>query len=337
MTFEWPFMLFSLLAVPVVVLLYLRAQRRRQRLAQGFGGFGSTPARRAPGFRRHVAPLLFLAGLSILLVALARPQAKVTLPRVEGTVMLVFDVSYSMAAKDVEPTRLDAAKAAAQDFVLSQPETVRIGIVTFSSSGFSVQPPINDPNTLLAAIQRLRPENGTSLGQGMYVALNAIAVDAGMPPAPTPTPSSGDAPRDQNPLDLLPEGPYPPAVIVLLSDGENNMSIDPLEAAQAAAEHGVRVDALGFGTPSGADLEVQGFVVHTALDEGALQAITQAAGGEYYNAQAQADPRAVYANLRPELVTKTETMEVTSIFTGASIVVLLLGAILSMLWFNRLP
>mgnify|MGYP001259523760 CR=1 FL=1 len=339
MTFLWPTMLFSLLAVPVVVLLYLRVQRRRRVLSKTFESFGKPPTTRArgPGFRRHIPPLLFLVSLVILLVALARPQAEISLPRVEGTVMLVFDVSYSMAAQDAEPTRLAAAKTAAQEFVLSQPETVKIGIVSFSSSGFSVQSPTNDPNALTAAIERLKPENGTSLGQGISVALNAIAVDAGLPPAPTPAPSSEDASREQNPLDLLPEGPYPPSVIVLLSDGENDQSVDPLEAAKAAFDRGVRVDALGFGTPGGSDLEVKGSVVHTALDEPALQSIVQVAGGTYYNAQNEADPRAVYANLTPELVIKPEKMEITSVFTGASLLVLLLGAVFSIVWFNRLP
>ncbi len=336
MSFLWPTALLSLLLVPVVILLYLRVQRRRHALSQNFAGFGGAQ-RSGPGFRRHVPPLFFLTGFVILLVALARPQAEVSLPRVEGTVMLVFDVSYSMAATDVEPTRLDAAKQAAQAFILSQPETVQIGIVSFSASGFAVQTPTNDANTLLAAVERLRPENGTSLGQGIYVALNAIAVNAGLPPAPTPEPSDDQGGFGQNPLESLPAGPYPPAVIVLLTDGENNQSIDPLEAAQAAVDRGVRVDALGFGTPAGVDLEVNGFVVHTVLDEGLLAQIAQTAGGAYYNAQNETDPKAVYANLAPKLVIKPEKTEITSVFTGASILILLVGAAFSLVWFNRLP
>ena len=116
----------------------------------------------------------------IILVALARPQAEVKLPRVEGTVILVFDVSASMGAKDVEPSRMEAAKVAAREFVLSQPETIKIGIVSFSGSGFTVQTPTNDPNLLLAAINRLKPTSGTSLGQGILAALHTIAVDAGL-------------------------------------------------------------------------------------------------------------------------------------------------------------
>lgn len=336
MSFLWPTALLSLLLVPVVILLYLRVQRRRRALTQNFSGFAGAQ-NRGPGFRRHVPPLFFLASLVILLVALARPQAEVSLPRLEGTVMLVFDVSYSMAATDAEPTRLEAAKTAAKEFILSQPETVQIGIVSFSASGFSVQTPTNDANSLVAAVERLRPENGTSLGQGMFVALNTLAVQAGLPPAPTPEPAQDGDSFNQNPLTGLPEGAYPPAVIVLLTDGENNQSIDPLEAAQAAADRGVRVDALGFGTPAGVDLEVNGFVVHTVLDEDILAQIAQTAGGTYYNAQTATDPQAVYANLTPKLVVRPEKTEVTSVFTGASILIMLVGAAFSLVWFNRLP
>jgi Ca-activated chloride channel family protein len=123
---------------------------------------------------------------------------------------------------------------------------------------------------------------------------------------------------------------------VLLTDGENNQSIDPLEAAQAAAEHGVRVDALGFGTTAGTTLEVDGFSVHTALDEATLQQITEAARGTYYPAQGEQDPQAVYASLTPELVVKTEAMEITSVLAGAGILFLLVGSLFSILWFGRL-
>ena len=125
-------------------------------------------------------------------------------------------------------------------------------------------------------------------------------------------------------------------MIVLLSDGENNDSSDPGKAAQAAAEHGVRVDALGFGTPAGATLKVDGYSVHTALDEATLERITQAAGGTYYPASGEQDRKQVYASLTPELVVKPEAMEVTSVFAGASILMLLMGSLFSMLWFSRL-
>ena len=348
MKFLWPSMLLALLVVPLVIGLYLSINRKRRSLAAEFGGVQPSSSR-APGLRRHLPAALFLISLVIILVALARPQAEVKLPRVEGTVILVFDVSASMSATDVEPSRMETAKTAAREFVLSQPETIKIGIVSFSSSGFTVQTPTNDPNLLLAAINRLQPTSGTSLGQGILAALHTIAVDAGMVTDVQPTPaepSSGGNPSqgaqelmraEDRLLEQLPEGPYPPSVIVVISDGENNQSVDPLRAAIAAAERGVRIDALGFGTTAGADIEVDGFIVHTVMDEATLQLITQAAGGKYYAGQGEQDPRAVYANLVPQLVVKPELMELTALLAGASMLSLLIGGLLSMLWFNRLP
>jgi Ca-activated chloride channel family protein len=342
-------MLYFLLAVPVIVLLYLRTQRRRSVLAENFGRFGMTQfsRQRVPGFQRHIPATLFLVGLVVLLIALARPQAQVDLPRVEGTVILVFDVSASMAAKDAEPTRIEAARNAAREFVLSQPETVQIGIVSFSEGGFAVQMPTNDTNDLLTSIERLKPQSGTSLGQGILVALNTIAIDAGLvgeEQLAAEEPQQDDAqdqqrrsPPEADLLEQLPEGPYPSSVIVILSDGENNQSIDPLAAAQAAADHNVRIDALGFGTTAGIILELDGFSVHTALDEAALKQITQVAGGSYYYTQGEQDPQAVYANLRPQLVIKPETIEITALLTAVSILILGLGAVFSMFRFNRLP
>jgi Ca-activated chloride channel family protein len=291
---------------------------------------------------------LFLISLAILLIALARPQAEVKTPRIEGTVILVFDVSASMGAKDVKPSRMEASKTAAREFVLSQPQTVKIGVVSFSGSGFTIQEPTNDTTTLLAAINRLEPSSGTSLGQGILTALHTIAVDAGLMVAEPATPEAAlltpgataqsEAPAfaDEALLAQLPEGPYPSAVIVMLSDGEDNQSIDPLLAAQAAAERTVRIDALGFGTSTGTTIEVEGFSVHTMLQEGTLQQITQATGGTYYPAQSEQDPQAVYANLTPQLVVKSEMMEITSILAGASVLVMLIGSLFSLLWFNRL-
>ena len=336
-------MLLSLIAIPALIGLYLMVTRRRRSLVGSFGA-GQPARKQPPGLRRHIPSILFLLSLIIILIALARPQAEVILPHVEGTVILVFDVSASMSANDVEPSRIEAAKTAARDFVTSQPETVKIGIVSFSSSGFTIQSPTNDTNQLLEAIDRLEPTSGTSLGLGILAALKTIAVDAGLITGDenaAQDPTATEENQQQLPpgaelLAQLPEGAYPSSVIVVMSDGENNQSIDPLEAAQAAAERDVRIDALGFGTAAGTTLELDGFMVHTALDEATLQQITQVAGGTYYAAQGEQDPRAVYANLTPQLVVKSDKMEITALFAGAGILVLLVGSLFSMLWFNRL-
>jgi Ca-activated chloride channel family protein len=274
-----------------------------------------------------------MAGLAILLFSLARPQTVVNLPRVEGTVILAFDVSGSMAADDMKPTRMDAAKAAAKEFVLRQPSTVNIGIIAFSDDGFSVQVPTNDQAAILAAIDRLKPQRGTSLGQGILASLNTIAEGSALAPsqdsslfptpAPTPTP--------------LPEGTYTSAVIVMLTDGENNELPNPLEVAQIASDRGVRIHTIGVGSAEGVSLHVNGFNVFTQLNEPLLQQIAQITDGMYYHAANEQDLQTIYGNINPQLVVKPEKMEITSILAGASVLVLLVGGVFSLMWFSRLP
>jgi Ca-activated chloride channel homolog len=348
MTFIWPSMLLSLLLVPLLLMLYAHALRRQQDRRAKLGRFGGTAAAAAyrPGLRRHIPPAIFLVGLVVLLVSLARPQTSVDLPRIEGTVILVFDVSGSMAAEDMEPTRLEAAKSTALEFVQQQPDSVRVGLVSFSGSGFTVQPPTDDTLALEAAIGRLQPQTGTSLGHGILVALNAIVIDAGMGTDSLEGPELNDPLQDEawqnrSPAERiiaqLPEGTFPNAVIVLLSDGENNMEPEPLEAALAAAEREVRVNTIGFGSTAGAVLQIEGFSVHTALDEASLRQIAQATGGEYYNAQIETDPKSLFDSVTPRLVLRPEMIEVTALFAGASIIIFLLGGVLSLVWYSRLP
>ena len=330
-------MLFSLLLVPLFVVVYLLIQRRRRKLSAAYGSLGFAPGARGrqPGVRRHTPALLFLAGLTILSFALARPQAVVALPKQEGIVILAFDVSGSMAADDMKPTRMEAAKAAARDFVKRQPLFVQTGVVAFSDNGLSVQVPTNDPSAVLAAINRLAPQTGTSVGQGILASLNAIAVGSsgGLPgevysnilltPTPTPTP--------------VPHGTYTSAVIILLSDGENNENPNPLASAQTAADRGVRIYTVGIGSPTGTTVHINGFSLHTQLDEATLQQISEITGGTYYNAQSEQDLIKIYDHLDTQLVNKPEKTELTSLFAGASIVFMLIGGLLSLLWFSRLP
>lgn len=337
MEFIWPGMLALLLVVPLAAWLYLRLQQRRRQLALRYGSLGiwQGAGGAGPGARRHLPPVFFLAGLTILILALARPQAAISLPRVEGTAILVFDVSASMAAEDGSPTRMEAAKAAARQFVLSQPPSVQVGVVAFSDSSFMLQAPSGDQAAAISAIDRLTPQRGTSLAQGILAALNTLAVDAGEDPQGLR--SNGDPLAGQeDPFQIpLPEGPFPGAVIVLFSDGENHEAPDPLAAAQAAAERAVRVYTVGVGSPAGVPLNVNGFTVHTRLQEELLQQIAQLTGGSYFNAGTEPDLGAVYEGVIPQLVVKPEKMEMTSIFAGASILVLLAGSLFSLLWFSR--
>jgi Ca-activated chloride channel family protein len=310
-------------------------QQRRQRLVTQFGSTGTGAAvstSRRAGLRRHLPAVIFGVALTILILALARPQTVVSLPRITGTVILAFDVSGSMAADDLKPTRMEAAKAAARDFVDRQPSSVQIGVVSFSEGGFSVQAPTDDEDAVLAAINRLSVQTGTSLASGIQASLNTIETtlhppltlsDRNLTPQPSPTP--------------VPQGTHGSAVIVLLTDGENTQAPDPLQAAQTAADRGVRIYTVGIGSAEGATLKLDGYTVRTRLDEQTLQQIAQITDGTYYNAQSEQELRSIYDNLNPQLVIKPEKTEVTALFAGAGILVLLIGGTLSLLWLGRLP
>lgn len=321
MSFIWPGMLLSLLGIPFFIGFYLYLQQRRARLAMQFENFASSPVPRPqPGRLRHIPPVLFLLGVTLQLVALARPQMTVNLPRLEGTVILAFDISGSMAADDLEPNRLAAAKVAASEFVQRQPATVQIGVVAFSESGLAVQAPTNDQVEILASLNRLEPQQGTSLGYGILSALEAIV-------AHWEAAASSSATAER----------YGSAIIVLITDGENTSPPDPFEAAYTAAELGVQIFAIGIGSPSGAILNLDGYSVHTRLNEVALEQIAGLTGGHYYTAGSADDLREVYDHLTPELVVRPEKLEVTALFAGVSILCLLLGGGLMLVWFGRLP
>jgi Ca-activated chloride channel family protein len=336
MSFIWPTLLLMLFFVPVLVLFYFWLQGRRHRFAARYGSLGLVQDALGTGIgvRRHMPAMIFLAGISILLFALARPQARVSVPRIEGTVMLTFDVSGSMAADDLKPNRMEAAKAAAQQFVGEQPSGISIGVVVFSDGGISVQPPTDNREETLDTVDRLVPRRGTSVGNGILVALNTIVVDAGDPPILNTSDLSGETPV--NPVEA-PQGWYPSAVIVLFTDGENNQEPDPAMAAQLAADLGVRVYTVGIGTPGGATIEVEGMTVHTSLDEAMLQFIASETGGMYYNAGNEEDLRRIYNDIEPKLAIKPEEIEMTSVFAGLGMIVFLLGGMLSLLWFGHVP
>lgn len=256
-----------------------------------------------------------------------------SLPRIEGTVILAFDVSASMAADDLEPTRMEAAKTAALAFIEQQPSSVQIGVVAFSEGGLVVQPPTNEQLDLMDAINRLAPQSGTSLGHGILAALNTILTD-GLPA------QSPDAMADDEPTPVptpLPSGSFDDAVIVLMTDGENMTDPDPLEAAERAADYGVRVHTVGIGSTTGTTLEIEGFTVSTQLNEELLRGISDITNGTYFNAKSEDDLEPIYENLARQLTVRAEETEVTAIFAGISILILLFGGTLTLLWFGRLP
>ena len=335
MSFIWSDLLIFLVLIPLLFVIYFRVQRRRRQAAAHFGSLGLLRNARGkgPGKTRHIPVILLLAGIAVLILSAARPQASVSLPRLEGTVILSFDVSGSMAAEDMQPSRMEAAKTAASEFVSKQPSGVSIGVVAFSDGGLTVQPPTNNHEETLATIERLVPRRSTSLGNGILVALNTIAIDAGDPPI---LKTNGGNSGSQEPVPS-PQGWYPSAVVVVLSDGENNTDPDPMQAADLAADLGVRIYTVGIGSTTGSDITVEGFKVHTMLDEGLMRSIADDTGGNYYSAANEDDLFKIYSDLKPKLSIKTEEMEVTSLFAGVGMLAFLIGGVLSLLWFGRVP
>ncbi len=341
MSFLWMGMLWLLLLVPALVAAYILVQRRRQKFALRYASLSliREAVGRGPGARRHIPPALFIASVAVMIVALARPVATVTLPSQQGTVILTIDVSGSMRADDLKPTRLDAAKAAARAFVEKQPPNVRIGVVAFSDNAAIVQAPTADRDAVLAAIGRLTPQRGTAIGRGILTSLDAIFEE----PDARPTPSSSfsrDSLRLPEPT-LRPapvsRGTYTNAVVVLLSDGQSNVGPRPLEVIDQAANRGVRVYTVGVGSPGGTVLRFEGRSVRVLLDEQTLRHIAEATDAQYFKADNQTDLRDIYENLSTRLVFKPEQTELTAGFTGFAAVLALVAGTLSLLWFNRLP
>lgn len=323
MSVRYPIMLLVAVVVTVAaVWAYLRIQRRRTAALAAFGVGGAGGSRRA-AVRRHLPYALLLAALPLLLGGLARPQATIEVPRVSGTVVLVFDVSNSMAAKDVAPSRLAAAQAAATGFVEEQPDTVDIGVVVFGDQALTTQAPTDDHTAALAAIDRLTATGGTSLAQAILASLTTITG------RPVTLPEDGAPPPEL--------GYWGSASIVVFSDGEDTGGPERLEAAaDLAAAAGVRVQTVGVGTTGGATVEVEGYQLATALNEQVLRGISDATGGSYLTA---ADPGALASSTRSidlRLTSKKEPVELTGPVAGLALLLLAAGALLMIRWHGRI-
>ncbi|HEU0073381.1 MAG TPA: VWA domain-containing protein [Dehalococcoidia bacterium] len=332
MTFEWPLALIALIAIPVLALIYVAMQRRRQQYALRYASVSLVrqAVGSGPGIKRHVPAVLYLLALAAMIIALARPQATIPTPSTTGTVILSIDVSGSMFAQDVEPNRMEATKEAAREFVEKQPSGVKIGVVSFSDFGALVAPPSESRTQALESISRLRPQRGTNIGAGLAVALDAIYEDQAdgepiLTNEPTPTPAPGEV------LSA------PPASIVLVSDGQSNTGADPLELAQEAAQAGIKIYTVGIGTPEGTVLQIQGRNVFTRLDEATLKGMAELTGGRYFNAQDESDLREIYDDLARERVIENKETEVTFAFAGAALALSMVAGGLGLVWFNRLP
>jgi Ca-activated chloride channel family protein len=349
MTFLWPEMLLWLLAAPALVAAYVLLLRRRKKGAVRYASLSLMKAAVGPGqrLRRHLPPLLFLTAVIATIVAVARPSAVVTLPSQQQTIVLAMDVSLSMGAKDVEPNRITAAQAAAKAFVEEHPPDARIAIVAFGATASLVQTPTQNREDLLAAIDRFQLQRGTATGSALYVALATLFPDAGIDLESlvfkgglARGPASGNRPdpplkAERKEFKPVAPGSYTSGVIILLSDGRRTTGPDPLEAARMAAERGVRVYTVGFGTAEGGTIGFEGWSVFVRLDEETLKAVADITRGEYFHAGTAADLRKVYEGLNARLVLERKETEIGFLFVAVAVVLLLVSAALSVLWFNR--
>lgn len=360
--FLWPSFLWLLLLVPLAVGLYLLLLYRRKKTALRYANLAMVKqAMGAVGWRRHVPPALMLVALTLLLIAVARPTALVSLPSTRATVMLAMDVSGSMRATDVNPSRIEAAQAAAKQYITSQPKDVVIGIVAFAATAFLVQGPTVDHNALFNAIDHFQLQRGTAVGSGILMSLSSIFPREDFPIANYYSGGFGNGsggfgfgggdrfnryagralgdrgpggpPKKHVPVE---PGSYKNAVIILLTDGQTNAGYDPVEAARIASEYGVKVYTVGFGTTRGNIVGFGGFSMRAQLDEDSLKKIADMTRGRYFRAASAEDLKAVYGVLSKQLVMETEEMEISSFFAAGAALFMLAAAGLSLAWFSRI-
>jgi Ca-activated chloride channel family protein len=334
MTAQWPGLLWSLLLVPVALAAYLFAQRRRSGYAVRFTNLDllANVVTRSPGWRRHLPPAFYLLALTGLLVSLARPQAVTLVPKEQATVMLVMDVSGSMNATDVQPTRMVAAQQAATTFVEELPEKLRVGVVSFASTAQTLTRPTTDRVAVYEAIATLHAEGATAMGDGIERALDVKrppgsgAVTSGVQPAPAPAvPADNEVP-----------------LVVLLSDGANTQGrTRPMDAATHAKSLGVPVFTIALGTDQGM-VDVPNETgqlqrVPVPPDELTLQRIADLTGARFFAAPSSKELKSIYRELGSKIGFVKERQEVTVVFSAAALLCMVAGVALSLAWFSRFP
>jgi Ca-activated chloride channel homolog len=344
MEFLWPGFLFLLVLIPLLVGLYIWRIRRR-RFAVRYSSLELIRAAlpEKSNWRRHLPVALFLLGLTSLVFALGRPVAILNIPTNQTTIILTIDVSGSMRSTDIQPSRLQAAEEAAFSFIQHQKSSTQIGLVAFSSFAELIQPATTDQAALQAALDSLTVGRRTAIGSGILVALDAIAqVDknvarsiTGTQPGVEPTP--------------VPKGDYAPDIIVLLTDGDSNAGPDPIAAAQQAADRGVRVYTIGFGTVNGPNASQSPFGFgnfpgggsgffngggrpRMGLNEPMLKQIASMTGGTYHLASSASQLESVFAGLPTYLIIKHQVLEISVIFTAFGALLVGIAILLSLIW-----
>jgi Ca-activated chloride channel family protein len=345
MEYLWFPVLYLLGLIPILILAYILILRRRKPYSVRFSSLSliRSALPKQSQWKRHVPFALFLLAMSSLIMALARPTSMVTLPSSNATIILALDVSRSMCSTDIAPNRLEAAKAAALQFVERQDSNTQIGIVAFAGFAVVAQAPTTDRDLLETAITNLTTARRTAIGEGILMSLDTIASfdDSVM------------SPYSQVEIVPVPEGQYVPAIIVVLTDGVSTTGIHPIEAALMAAQRGVRVYTIGFGTANNDSMMDCSFSspygfdqfggpqffggggggqFRREIDELTLMQVAEMTGGEYHLAESSAELQEVFDNLPTQIFTVTETTEISVLFVIFAALMITLAIALSIVW-----
>jgi len=315
MSFQSPWLLLGLLAIPLLVGVYVLSQQRRRAYAVRFTNLAllNQVMGKGPGFRRHIPAILFIAGIAGLLLSMARPQATIRIPKGQTSVMLAVDVSGSMAATDVQPTRIEAAIAAGRTLIDKLPSNAQVGLVIFNSQAEVVAPLTQDKGSVKDALGTLAPGGGTAIGDAIQVAVAQLA-----------NITDPNGPKSRN-----------AAVVVLLSDGSSNTGIDPMAAAANAAQARIPVQTVGIGQRNQTTM-VRGQVVD-GVDEQALQQISRATGGHYAYAADEAQLSKIYSDLGSRIGWVVTKLDLTVPLLALGTIILVVGGLFSLRWFRLLP
>ncbi len=337
----WPGFLYLLGLIPILIVTYIWILRRRKPFSVRYSSLSLVRAAlpQQNHWRRHIPFALFLLAMSSLIMAVSRPVSIVTVPASNATVILAIDVSRSMCSTDILPSRLEAAKNAALKFVEDQDGKTQIGVVAFAGFAVLVQPPTRDQDLLVTAIKNLTTARRTAIGEGMLMSLDAISeID-----------DSITSPYSGIEAVPLPEGQYVPAIVVVLTDGVSTTGTNPLEAAQLSKDRGVRVYTIGFGTDHNTSAMNCGYQIQNGdqfgqsfggggggfrreIDEETLKQVADMTGGTYHLAASADELQDVFQNLPTQLMTVTETTEVSVMFVMIGAMLVALALTLSILW-----
>jgi Ca-activated chloride channel homolog len=315
--FATPWRLWLLAAVAALAVVYALLQSRRKQYAVRFTNVNllDSVAPKRPAWRRHIVAGLFLLCVGTQVVAFAGPEKVTRVPRERATVMLALDVSLSMEATDVEPSRIEGAKEAAKAFLAQIPSKINVGLVSFNGRATVRVPPTTDRASVSTAIDQLSLGNGTAIGDAILASLDAL----------------NSAPADD-------QGTKPPAVIVVMSDGKTTQGTPDSVGAKAAADAGVPVSTIAFGTADGAIASPEnGELIPVPVDPDALRRIADATDGKFYDAHTTAELKSVYQGIGHAVGYETKPHDISHWFVGAALLLALATAALSLTWFSRLP